>query len=182
MEAQNFTNVGQIFIKSNREVKFLPKNMGTEFSDLKDFWAKSCGLTVVRDFYFKSMKNLEFLVLSENKIVVIESDAFRDLISLEKLWLQNNMIQTFDVKLFTTMVSIKEIYLGENKIKFLSASTFLNVGGKLAFVGLKDNICINENYRSDSNMEHLESNLRDYCKQKARVTSTNGKFTQILKC
>lgn len=167
-------------LKNNKDVKYLPSYIGEKFPNLKELYAERCGLTIVRDHYFKNMKNLQLLYLNGNKITSIESNAFRDLTSVEKLFMHNNMIETFDAKLFATMVSMKEIFLSKNQIKSLSPSTFLIVGGKLAFVDLTSNVCINKNYRSDSNMEHLESNIRDLCKQKKQLESTNGKFTQMF--
>lgn len=158
------------YILNNKDVKFLPKDIGEKIPNLKEFWAKSCSLSVVRNFYFKNMRNLQYLVLNFNQIESIESDAFIDLIRLKSLWLHDNKIQTLDKNCFSSMVNVEAIYLDSNKIKFLDPETFKILGGKLSYVDLQKNECTGRIYRSDYfQLNQLEYDLKNICTKNAAI-------------
>lgn len=143
------------------DVKFLPRNIGEKFPNLKIFVTESSALTIVRNFYLKNMQNLEFLNLDNNKITKIESEAFSDLVKVHQLWLHDNLIETLDENIFATMVNLKNIDLHNNKINFLSPTTFRIPGGKFDYLDLSSNVCINRFYGSGSS--NLEHELRIKC-------------------
>lgn len=165
----------KIFVMdANKYVKFVPKNISENFPDLQEFEISSCGLTVVRSFYFENMKNLRFLILHHNKIATIEANAFKDLVGVERLWLHNNFIETLDENLFNSMLNLQEIYLNVNKIKLLSPETFKNVGS-LDYVDLRKNPCAAKEYYSlwcDDNLNKFKSDLKSQC--------TRSIFAKIL--
>lgn len=157
------------------QVEYLPRNIADKFPNLKELWAGGRGLTVVRDHYFKDMQKLRFLLLHGNKIASIESKAFADLGSTEEVWLENNTITTLDRKLFITMINLKEIHLNNNKIKFLSSSTFKIPDGKLLYVDLRENVCIDKFYKSM--MAALAADLRTQCNR--RISSSSEQGSQV---
>lgn len=134
--------VRKFHMSDNREIEFLPKNIGEKFPKLIEFRTEGCGLTVLRGYYFEGMGNLEFLNLDRNKISTIEVDAFLDLIRVKLLNLNDNSIEVIGEKRFVTMVNLQEIFLNNNKIKFLSPRTLTIIGGQLRDVFLKGNACI----------------------------------------
>lgn len=154
--------VEQFFISKNEEVKFLPRHIGDKFPNVKTFRVYKSGITVLREFYFKNMRKLQYLYLDDNQIATIEPSAFRDLISLKKLELARNMIQSLDEQLFVTMVNLDRLNLDNNKIKFLRPTTFNIPGGKLRSVDLESNVCIDGYYNSDS-WKRLETTQRMNC-------------------
>lgn len=156
------TTIKQFRISENKEVKDLPKLIGEKLPNLKEFWAKSCGLTIVRSFYFKNMKNLRSLTLKDNQITTIERDSFQDLVSVERMSLNDNLIEILDGKLFRKMVNLDELFLNNNRIKFMRPWTFKISGGKLGFVDLEANICIDSEYDS-RNWNQLEIDIRAKC-------------------
>jgi len=154
--------IEKFLVNENKEMEYLPSNVGEKFPRLKvlQFWG--CGLKVVREFYFKKMQNLRFLFLAANKITLIEKDAFKDLVSVEELWLSRNMIETLDENLFVSMVKLESLFMRSNNIKFLSPTTFKIPGGRPLYVDLKLNDCINNNYQP-SDTDQLEADLRANC-------------------
>lgn len=158
------TTVQAFEIRKNRKVEYLPRDIGHKFPNLLEFWADSCNLAVIREFYFENMRNLQSLDLRDNKIVNIESRAFKDLTSLTELFLQNNLIVTLNEKLFSTMTNLVEIYLLNNKIKYLNPATFTIPAGRLKTIYLLGNVCINHSFDS-TNFYYLESDLRALCTQ-----------------
>lgn len=163
-------------VSAEREVKFLPKLIGATFANLKVFEAGNCGLTIVRNFYFQNMQNLQLLDLSENQIALIERESFRDLVTLKALSLDGNQIKTLDGKLFATMVDLRGINLSNNKIEFLESGTFKIPGGVLEKVDLYGNICVYGFYHF--NLDHLESHLAENCALKESSDSP-GSATAI---
>lgn len=162
-----YTNVEQVFFYNNGKVKYLPKNFGEKFPNLKDFWTKSCGLVIIRNFYFLNMRNLEYLVLSFNKIASIDSKAFKDLVNVKRLWLRSNLLQTLDRNLLDPMVKLELIDIVGNKISQLCSDTFFIPGGKLELVDLRTNVCIDKIWGSKAwghdNMKQLQNDLAASC-------------------
>lgn len=150
-------------IKNNSEVKFLPKQIGEKISNLKELVVVNCGLTVIRDFHFKHMKKLKMLRLNDNKITLIELEAFNDLGNVEELDLQKNMIETLHKSLFGSMNKLEKLYLNHNKIKFLHPKTFNIPSGKLSYLNLESNVCINEDYFAE-NWHLRENDIRTACR------------------
>lgn len=159
------TTVKQFVVNESKETKYLPKYVGDKFPNLENYLAWKCGLIILRDHYFKNMKNLQFLTLSHNQISTIESEAFKDLITVKELKLGHNLIESLDEKLFSSMINLEELRLNDNKIKLLSALTFKIPHGKLTTLELLSNVCIDKWYgqRRLRRMKHLESDLTASC-------------------
>lgn len=156
------SSVGQLEILDKSEVKFLPRQIGEKFPNLKIFAVKGCGLTVVRSHYLKALRNLRRLYLNKNKITTIEPNSFEDLINLEGLWLEDNLIETLDENILHTLVRLQWLNLEYNKIKFLSPTTFEIPGGKLTEVDLSENVCITGQY-SSKNWYKLTNDISRSC-------------------
>lgn len=150
-------------ISDNRKVKFLPMRIGENFPKLIRFATRRCGLTVVRDHYFKNMQKLEFMDLKRNKIESIAGNAFKDLVSLTNLNLENNRIEILDESLLSSMIKLEFIELNSNKIKFLSPKTFKIPGGKLGRVRLRSNTCLDRWYGVKYQLNQLEFDIKANC-------------------
>lgn len=156
------TSVFQFLIFNQEDVKFLPKEIGRKFPNLKKLMVNFSALLVVRNFYFNKMYYLKYLDLNFNKITLIDSGAFKDLVNVNELHFEGNLIETLEENLFLSMVNLAKIYLNRNRIKFLKPTTFKIHGGELINVDLKENLCINTVYLSE-NLTRLESDLRVNC-------------------
>lgn len=152
----------QFKIEGDEDVEYLPSRIVESFPNMKILSVAYTGLTVVRNYFFKNMRNLHELVLSLNKIATFDAGAFEDLVSVKKLYLHNNMIQALDEKLFTTMVRLEKLWLQNNNIEFLSPATFKIPNGKLLYVNLEENFCYLEEYRNGS-INQLESDISTKC-------------------
>lgn len=170
----NETSIGSDFdsevqsfsIHDNRNVEFIPRHIGKKFPNLKVFVTSDCELTILRKFYFIGMEQVRWMDLSGNKIANIEAGAFNDLISVEWLELDRNRITTLDESIFDAMVNLEKLYLFSNEIKTLSPSTFKIPGGRLKVVGLKSNVCINDNFGLND-LERLKPFLETHCTHKS---------------
>lgn len=142
---------------NNKQIKFLPRNIYKMFPNLEAFYVQSCGLTIVREFYFENMESLRDLNLYGNQIKTIEAKAFDDLVGLKRVNLDLNEIETLDEELFVKMAKLEVIYLNKNKIKFLGQETFDIPGGrKQLLIHLMGNICIDGFYAPNSDSLLLE--------------------------
>lgn len=159
--------IEHFFIDDDRDVNYMPRQIIEKFPNLKQITMTRTELSVVQNYFFKSMRKLQFLALSLNKITTLESNAFEDLTSVEKLWLHGNLIETLDEKIFLPMASLQVLWLNNNIIAFLSPSTFKIPGGNLWFVNLQDNACYLEEYRL--NIQQLEADINTNCTENATV-------------
>lgn len=117
----NFTALA---LKGQKAVKFLPIKLFHAFSDLILFDVTYCSVASVDANHFKSLSKLKFLILYNNVIENIASDAFVDLVSLEVINLVNNRIQSLDEKTFTSLEALNDINLRRNKIRSLDPEIF----------------------------------------------------------
>lgn len=158
------STVEQIDYRRNKQIKYLLKNAGEKFPNLKELYARNCGLKVINEDSFKNMGNLIYFNLNRNKISSIQANAFNDLVKVERIYLEHNLIETLDGKLFATMVNLGYVYLTDNKINFLNPTTFKISGGKLREVHLVSNDCISASYIT--NLTRLETDLNEKCTRK----------------
>lgn len=163
----------------NLKVEFLPRGIGEKLPILDRFFAESCGLTIIRDFYFANMRRLKSLFLVDNKIAIIEPQAFRHLIEVKVLGIQRSWIERFDENLFHSMVNLESLYLDHNRIKFLSPATFEIPGAELGIVDLSENACIDRFYDSN-NGDQLEPDLIAKCSQGQAIKLNKDPYGEIF--
>lgn len=157
-------SIEMFYATDNIQMKFLPRQIGEKLPKLKEFYAGNGALTVVRDFHFKNMQNLEYLFLHNNQITKIEATAFDSLVKVTYLRLTTNFIETLDEKLFIKMVNLLQLYLNDNKIKVLSPTTFrIPRNQKLRRVQLSGNVCIGADYGVKIKLNQLEPHIRAKC-------------------
>lgn len=150
--------------RSNKNVKFLPGNIGEKFPKLEGLAVWDCALTVVRERYFKGLKKLKYLNLAKNEISIVEKDAFRDLASLDYLGLDYNKIQTLDARAFETLINLTNAFLNYNQIKSLNPNIF-DKCRKLTWLDLSGSVCINKYYFANS-FDAIKADLSKKCKLK----------------
>jgi Leucine-rich repeat (LRR) protein len=68
-------------------------------------------LTSIKNYYFKSLRNLVTLDLSFNNIKIIKKDSFADLISLESLNLSYNKNTRINKCIFSSLLSLTNLNL-----------------------------------------------------------------------
>lgn len=157
------TAIERFDINDNRNVKFIPQNVGQKFSNLREFWAKGCELTIVQSYFFKDMGNLQKVHMQNSRIVSIEPEAFIILVNVKVMNLGNNWIETLDGQLFSKMVSLEHLHLNNNKLKVLSSTIFNIPGGQLKKVFLAGNVCVKRAYPSNLFLQ-MERDLGNKCK------------------
>ncbi|XP_042239150.1 toll-like receptor 13 [Homarus americanus] len=80
----------------------------------------------VRESYFNTLHNLQFLHLSTCCITHIDPNSFRNLSKLEKLYLNENSIQVLYNDTFSGLTSLTYLDLSNNKIVFQYNNDFTN--------------------------------------------------------
>lgn len=141
----------------------IPRDIGAKFPNLYEFQVYRSRITNVRNFFFKDMKKLLYLSLTSFIDATVESDAFKDLVSLKKLFLDCSVV-TLDRDIFATTINLEEIYLNNNKIKTLDPRTFKITGGRLRFVNLQANVCIDKLYWLND-FARLEADITAKCQR-----------------
>lgn len=156
------TTVGILNFSNNKGVKYLPKSISGKLSSLGEVLAHNCSLSIIRDFYFRSMQEVLTLDLSYNMISTIEPGAFVDLINVGTLKLDGNRLETLDGQLFSALIKLAFIRLHRNRIKFLSPTTFKIPDGRLFQISLSSNVCIDKNYGFQQ-FKDLDTDLVSNC-------------------
>jgi Leucine rich repeat len=103
-------------IENNKNVKFLPVDVGVTFPQLIEFKVADCKVRTVESNIFTHMNNLTNLQLIKNEISHIAEDAFDDLKKLKDLDLSYNKLETLSSKLFYSLSCLEGLYLDHNNI------------------------------------------------------------------
>lgn len=105
---------------NNKNLEFLPVDVGEDFPNLLAYSASRCCLKGLVYSNFKGMTSLQHLDLQHNKIESIESKNFHDLKSLRYLKLSFNKINRISNDSFESLVKLEELHLENNQLQFIS--------------------------------------------------------------
>ena len=119
--------VEKIFVEGNQNINFLPEDVAKKFANLIEYSAYYCALKHINEKNFANLVKLSGLVLHQNKIESIASNAFKDLSELENLSLDDNKLKVFDPKWFQSLTKLKFLNLDHNEIVSLGDNTFKNL-------------------------------------------------------
>lgn len=75
----------QLNLNSNKNIFFLPENIGQKYPNLLKIWAIGCSIKSISRRVFSNLVTLKQLKLMSNQIEELESEMFKDLKSLEEL-------------------------------------------------------------------------------------------------
>jgi hypothetical protein len=95
-------------------------------------------LTSIKDYTFNRAINMEWLNLSNNKIMDIEEKAFSGLRNLKSLVLENNNIQNLHKNLFFELTVLKQVSLNQNKLTTFDFGIF-EKNPKLGYFKISNN-------------------------------------------
>ncbi|KAG5684223.1 hypothetical protein PVAND_013461 [Polypedilum vanderplanki] len=121
------SNLKAISFAQNKNIKFLPENIGKFAPNLVEFSARNASLQVLSKKNFAGLKNLRSLNLADNKIKHIDPDAFDDLSSLEELDLSGNELEILDEDVFAKLKNLKTLRIGNNKFHSIHHNLFKNL-------------------------------------------------------
>lgn len=146
---------------SNTKTKLIPTNLGTLFN-LKALLMHGAQLFEIKSNNFEGIQELELLSLSNNKLSFLPTDVFKTLPKLKIISLSSNQFENLGNGLFDNNLNLERIYLYQNKIKFIGSGLF-NRLLKLNFVNLKDNLCLNKEYRDSKEINLLKNDIKSNC-------------------
>jgi Leucine-rich repeat (LRR) protein len=126
VSSEEDSTVTKFEIEGNKNVKFLPINVGQVFVDLLVFGVESCSVQTVESGTFDGMQVLESLNLRHNLIETIDEDAFEPLRHLKELLLYGNLLTTLPPKLFAPLEMLEMLNLGDNQIHTLDENLLEN--------------------------------------------------------
>jgi len=114
----------RLYIGSNRITNFngdILQSLSLKALSLRDLKIKKVPESI------KSMNNLYYIDLSDNKITEIVNGTFQHLSNLWKIDLENNLINKLEENAFNGAIKLKTILLSENKIQTLPTNVFSNL-------------------------------------------------------
>lgn len=71
----------------NKNLEFLPKNVGEKFPNLLALEAYACSVKIISKETFKGLTKLQLLIISKNQIETIDDDTFDFIPAVERIWL-----------------------------------------------------------------------------------------------
>lgn len=112
---------------------------------------------------FSGLSKLQMLILSQNKLHQLPQSVFFGLTDLQEILLDSNSFETLSAGLFDRNAKMKRIWLQNNKLNVIDPKLFEPLT-KLVLVNLKDNACIDEEYRQRyRETENLGADLLAKC-------------------
>ncbi|KAL7026929.1 hypothetical protein ACKWTF_005238 [Chironomus riparius] len=108
----------------NKNVKFLPNNIGEIFPNLKALAVSGTYLNTLNSNDLKSLTKLRYATFANSDLNVIEDGTFKDLSALEELDFRDSNIRIIEEDAFHGMTSLKTLYLSGNKLNSLEPKTF----------------------------------------------------------
>jgi Leucine-rich repeat (LRR) protein len=110
-----------IVIFNDKEIKFLPREIGKSFPNMIELIAEGLQIDQLNPEVFRDMFQLKHLDLSNNELASIITEVFDNLPSLESLNLNKNKLKFFSKPWIPTL---KVLSLRNNEFSYLDPATF----------------------------------------------------------
>lgn len=108
-------------IIDNKNVNFLPENIGESFPHLLELEVRNSSLKSVKPETLRNLRRLIVLDLSGNDLKFIEPETFDELSSLEVLRLNDNKLKCIDE---LKIAPLRILHLGGNKLSNIDSKAF----------------------------------------------------------
>ncbi|KAM9834239.1 matrix-remodeling-associated protein 5 [Syngnathus typhle] len=146
-----------------------------EASDFRTLWQLEMllmhgnDISVVHSGAFYSLRSLQILKLSYNKLTIVKPGLFEGLVGLVRLHLDHNLISFIEPYSFTGLTSLKLLQLEGNLLKEIHPHTFITVSllGNFWTSGLK------HLHLSDNMLEQLPATVL-YTSPRLEILSLHG--------
>ncbi|CAO1400754.1 unnamed protein product [Diamesa hyperborea] len=138
------------------EIEESSEDLSEEIFNLKGDTRNFSSINDLLEDVFKTLSNLEELILTRNKLKTLPKDVFVDLVRLELLDLRyNNLIELHD-ELFDTTLNMKTLMLTSNKLTNISRNVFAKLR-KLEILSLANNKLktIDDSFKSLENLREI---------------------------
>ncbi|CRK95650.1 CLUMA_CG009108, isoform A [Clunio marinus] len=114
------------FYAYNPPLKYIPKQLGFIFSNLKTIFITKSSLSLIEFRDFQNMKKLQKLYLPENQIEKVPFCVFKYVKNLEVIDLSGNQIKALHEDTFTNLPNLLQFICGDNDIEHLENGLFRN--------------------------------------------------------
>jgi hypothetical protein len=152
-------DVGRFFI-SDCNKTLLERDSFVSMPELKSLAVWNCELRAIQLGAFNGLKDLTDISVCFNfELSVIKPGTFESLRKLERLDFSFNRLEYLDVDLFTGLVNLKEILLLSNNLQRLHSNTFLGLPniGRLSLQGnQKLQIPTDRPFINSNSLSHLD--------------------------
>jgi Leucine-rich repeat (LRR) protein len=135
------SDVTGVIFKSSSLFK-IPGEIFTTFENLKKVNAESSGLVEIKSL--ENCNNLEDLIVSNNKIEILNEESFSKCPILKRIVLTANKVKQLPANIFQSNLKIEFIDLSFNLINGIAPCEFFKGLDNLMLVDLSGNKCIDE--------------------------------------
>lgn len=184
-------NVKRLLMVDNKNVEYLPQNIGVSFPNLELFDTANCSIKSVTKQNFIGLTALDSMYIHSNKLQSLDENVFSDLVNLRVLYLGDNLIMELPTQTFQNLEKLENLYLFNNLLTTLNAKLFVN-NKKLEFLDLSNNKLQNLPpgifdtlsfvrfiYLDYNHFQHLPPHIFDHCASLERIYLASNKITQI---
>lgn len=130
--------IESFYIDNDKNVKFIPENVGEKFPNVIVFHVVKTGLTSIAAKDFRNLPNLKEIELNDNEIERVNRNTFKYLLQLEHINLASNKIRHLSADVFSDQSQLKQLLLQQNEIEFIDEKLFANLI-ELRKLSLSDN-------------------------------------------
>lgn len=141
----------------NKKIFHLPIGVGEKFPNLVAYSGAHCSIEELRKKHFLKLSKLKIINFYSNQIKTIYSNTFESLTSLEIIYLGQQIVF---LKLRNLVYFF--IHSGDNKIKQINGELF-NGLDNLILVWLNKNICIDQNFKNQSEIQDMPRIVSEKC-------------------
>lgn len=168
---QNQKEVEILNLKRNFNLKSLPSNIFESLEKLTKLYLQKTNLQFINPKWFKNLRFLQKITISESPITEIPSQAFSTAVNLEELDLSENKIRTLKSDSFYGLEKLTKLYLQDNEISGLPRGVFVPLRN-LEFLTV-DNNNLTEIHSDSFGTYNLWAEIS---LQNNRITSIDEKF------
>lgn len=156
----------------NTLMMFIPTNLGSKFTNLKQLTIYSTGLAkLTKAMLNEELKTLELLNCSSNILIEVSIDAFDTLTNLKTLDLSFNFIHILDLIAFEKLDNLKTLHLNDNGLKYIYGNLSELLPGNIETIDFTANDCINLSF-PDNGRDAVQNTIWRDCTETALVNQT----------
>lgn len=116
--------VSKLQIHDAKGVQYLPDDIGIKFPRMIEIEVVRCSVKFLRFRNFRKLYQLRRLILSDNKLEMLNANVFNDLRDLRVLKLNRNCIKFIPAEIFSRQLQISSVEVISNRLTSLDVTTF----------------------------------------------------------
>ena len=167
------------FVMHQIKSTYFPINLHSFLPNLKLIKVRS-SLVYIEKKDFQDFTKLQYLILSDNSLEQIPSDAFSNLESVIMINLRKNYLKYLNKDLFQNNIMLEKLILEGNRIQYLESDMFDHLK-HLVSLDFTYNQCLTKNYSGSAIRELFKNDAENECSPSVRSYKTKIEIISLKK-